>query len=139
MKMRLLFRQSRVLSIFAGTMLFLTATFCWLTIPSRAALDDDPSGSKVVVTRALFGSGLKVQDVTQRVVDLLRTEPNGFSVRTDWLRDDPAPGKPKALAITYDYKGKHYLFVTASKEKVSNEILIENARKSEQPPPTKAL
>ncbi len=47
--------------------------------------------------------------------------------------------KPKALAITYDYKGKHYLFVPASKEKVSNEILIENARKSEQPPPTKAL
>ncbi len=106
---------------------------------SGAALDEDAAGPKIVVTRALFGSGLNTVDVTKRVKELLESEPEGFSARADWLRNDPAPAKPKALAIIYDYRGKHCLFVTAWKEKVTKEILIENAKKSDAPAPAAAL
>lgn len=106
---------------------------------SMAALDDNAAGPKIVVTRALFGSGLNTVDVTKRVAELLDSEPDGFAARADWLRSDPAPAKAKALAITYDYKGRHYLFVTVWKEKLTKELLIENAKKSDTPPPTDAL
>lgn len=102
---------------------------------ARAAIGEDSSTPKIVVTKALFGSGLKVADVTRRVADLLHSEPNGFSARGDWLGDDPVPYKGKALVIAYDYKGKHYMSVTVSTQKVSYQLLIDNAKMSDGPHP----
>jgi hypothetical protein len=104
----------------------------------QAALDDD-SKPKIVITKAVWGSGVKAVDVTKRVAELLHSEANGFSARGEWLKVDPMPYKAKALAIAYDYKGKHYLFVTASTQKVSNELLIENAKVSDAPHPPSDL
>ena len=116
--------------------------FCVLVLAAaifngRAAICDDASAPKIVVTKALFGSGLNVVDVTKRVAELLHSEPDGFSARADWLKSDPLPYKTKALVIAYDYKGRHYLFVTT--QKVSYQLLVEYAQKTDEPHPPSDL
>jgi hypothetical protein len=85
--------------------------------------------AEIVVTAALFGSGTKVADVTERVAGLLLSEPDGFIARSDRLHIDPLPYKAKALAITYEYKGRHCLFVVPAGGRVSSKLLIENAER----------
>jgi hypothetical protein len=65
----------------------------------------------IEIEQALFGSGTHLADVTGRVVELLRTEPKGFTAREDWLHIDPAPRKNKSLLIWYRYKGKERMYV----------------------------
>jgi len=100
---------------------------------------DESQKSQITVTCALFGSGTNGVDVTDRVTELLRTEVDGFSARGDWLKADPLPYKPKALAITYDYKGRHCLFVVASTQKVSLDLLIANANLPKKVAPLRVL
>jgi hypothetical protein len=94
-----------------------------------AALSSNSPKEPIVVTSALFGNRTKVADVTQRVSELLRSEPSGFAARGDWLRADPIPYKIKALVIVYNYKGKHCMFLVPGGEKVSYELLVENAER----------
>jgi hypothetical protein len=82
---------------------------------------------EIVVTCALFGSGKDVVDVTKRVSELLRTEPRGFDATADWLGADPIPRGKKALAITYECKGRHWLFVICSTQTLSYDLLLRNA------------
>jgi hypothetical protein len=83
----------------------------------------------VYVRSAQFGSGTHIADVTDRVAELLKREPGGFWARADWLRVDPLPGKAKSLLIDYDYKGKPFRISIVSPNKISYDLLVENARK----------
>jgi hypothetical protein len=94
-----------------------------------AALHDSSPKVEITVTSALFGNGTKIADVTRRVEELLKTEPDGFAARADWLRADPNPYRSKAFVITYDYKGKHCTFLIPAGEKVSYKRLVENAER----------
>jgi hypothetical protein len=119
------FKKMKTLPILIGA-----AAICLLIAGmAPAALHNDPPKGEIVVTSALFGNGIKVADVTQRVSELLNTEPGGFSARGDWLRADPIPYKIKAFVIAYDYKGKHYMFLIPGGEKVSYKRLVENAER----------
>ena len=108
-------------------------TICFLLTPTASAAISSGSPStatgEILVATALFGSGTKVANVTKRVVELLHSDPDGFSARADWLRADPIPYKSKALVIAYDYKGKHRLFVTPAGERVSYKLLVANAER----------
>jgi len=99
--------------------------------PTAAAAEPAASAPapELVVTSALFGRGIKAADVTKRVAALLLSEPNGFSARPDWLHFDPIPYRVKALAIAYDYKGKHCLFVVPEGERISSKLLEKNAER----------
>jgi len=81
--------------------------------PSASASHPD-SGSLVKDLRvevALFGSGTHLADVTDRVVELLRSKPEGFTAKAEWLRVDPAPGKNKSLMIRYRYHDQERVFL----------------------------
>ncbi|HEX4795961.1 MAG TPA: hypothetical protein VH370_19390 [Humisphaera sp.] len=81
------------------------------TPATRPAADVGGSPDDIQIEIALFGSGTHLADVTDRVVQLLHSEPQGFVARADWLRIDPAPGQSKSLLIRYRYHGKqrHYM------------------------------
>lgn len=99
--------------------------------PAATAINDagGEACSDVVVHSAAFGRGTHVVDVTARVIELLRTEPKGFSARNDWLHADPLPYNKKTLVINYDYQGKPYTLMVHGGSKVSCDLLIENAQK----------
>jgi hypothetical protein len=73
----------------------------------------------VIVEQALFGSGTSLADVTDRVVQLLLSEPQGFTAQSDWLRVDPAPGKNKSLVIRYVYHDAVRMFVVTGYNRAS--------------------
>jgi hypothetical protein len=98
-----------------------------------AAISPAPSKPKIFVTCALFGSGNDVVDVTSRVTELLHSQPGGFAATADWLGADPIPREKKALAITYECKGRHCLFVICSKESLSYDLLVRNAMHGPRP------
>jgi hypothetical protein len=81
----------------------------------------------VTIRSAVFGSGLKVADVTPRVIHLLHNEPAGFFARRDWLHVDPRPYKNKVLLINYEYKGKPFTLLVTD-QKVNYELLEEYAK-----------
>ncbi|HXE51940.1 MAG TPA: hypothetical protein VN541_02950 [Tepidisphaeraceae bacterium] len=78
------------------------------------------------VELALFGSGTHLADVTDRVAQLLRDEPAGFTARADWLHTDPAPGKNKSLLIRYRYHNQERLFLITGGNRASYEALIRD-------------
>jgi hypothetical protein len=84
-----------------------------------------PAGLSVRAAR--FGSGTNVTDVTDRVVELLRTQPQGFTARADWFGVDPRPYKRKAIVILYEYRGSPQVLL-ATEERITFDLLIENAR-----------
>lgn len=92
--------------------------------PARARPDTESRG--IVVRAAWFGTGTGTVNVTARVIELLRSEPQGFSGRADWLRIDPAPYRNKALVIIYDYHGAPHTLI-ATKERITYKLLIDNA------------
>lgn len=81
----------------------------------------------ITVHSARFGTGTNVVDVTDRVVELLRTQPQGFTARADWFGNDPRPYKRKAIVILYDYKGASHIFL-ATDERITADLLIKNAK-----------
>jgi len=78
----------------------------------------------VIIEQAMFGSGTHLADVTDRVVQLLRAEPLGFTAQGDWLHADPAPGKNKSLLIKYVYRDKARLFMVTGANRASYSALI---------------
>jgi len=63
------------------------------------------------VELALFGSGTHLVDVTDRVAELLRDKPDGFTARAEWFHIDPTPGKNKSLMIRYRCRNQERYFV----------------------------
>jgi len=98
--------------------------------PHRASTTQPVSDAGSIVNDvrielALFGSGARLADVTDRVVQLLRSEPNGFTARADWLHIDPVPGKNKSLMIRYRYHDQERLFLITGGNRVNYSALVE--------------
>jgi len=93
-----------------------------ITPVSRGAVRD------IDISYASFGSGTKVADVTDRVIELLRTEAAGFEARANVLGTDPLPYHSKCLIIDYSYQDKRYRFAVANKHHVSYELLLKNTK-----------
>ena len=84
----------------------------------------------LVVVSAEFGTGKKVADVTARVGELLRSQPDdGFATDVKALGADPLPGKKKRLTIHYRYLGADYTFINPVGKQVSRQALVDNALK----------
>lgn len=82
-----------------------------------------------VLVSAEFGTGKRVADVTARVGELLRSKPDGFATDVKTLGADPFPGKKKRLTIHYRYQGVEYTFINPVGKPVSQQTLVDNARK----------
>ena len=106
-----------------------------LATPAPAAIKQSVSPEKrvaeseLVVTTAVWGSGNKVADVTKRVAELLASDAREFFARKSSLQVDPWPYRTKALAILYRYDGRNHLFVVQGGDKVTHQMLVENAKR----------
>ena len=87
----------------------------------------------VRIELALFGSGTHLVDVTDRAVELLRTQPQGFEARADWLKIDPMPGKNKSLLIRYRYHNQERYFMVTGGNRASYSALVEEQTDKEPP------
>lgn len=95
--------------------------------PHRTPAAERTVNGDVIVEQALFGSGTKLVDVTDRVVELLRSEPQGFKAEADWLRVDPVPGKTKSLWIRYVYRDTPRMFMVSLNNRASYQAMIAGA------------
>jgi hypothetical protein len=91
---------------------------------ARVSSDSANTVNDVVIEQALFGSGTRLVDVTPRVLQLLRSEPAGFTPAADWLHADPVPGKNKSLLIRYRLRGKERLFIVTGGNRASYAALV---------------
>jgi hypothetical protein len=94
------------------------------TPTTRPTPDAASAVNDIVIEQALFGSGTRLVDVTPRVIQLLRSEPAGFSPAADWLHADPTPGKNKSLLIRYRFRAKERLFLVTGNNRASYAALI---------------
>jgi hypothetical protein len=85
--------------------------------------------SDVTVVSATFGRGQIVVDVTARVIELLRTQPDGFFPNNKTLEANPATRRKKQLTIQYRYQGANYTFVCGVGQSVNHQTLVGNALK----------
>ncbi len=76
---------------------------------------------------AVYGSGTKFADVTDRVNNLLKKESVQFFAHPNWLGADPTPGWNKELVIIYEFKGCRHIFMAGEGGAVSAEVLIQQA------------
>lgn len=83
---------------------------------------------KLKIISAVYGSGQKFSDVTDRVLDILSRPDYEFYAKPDWLKADPTPGWNKELIITFEYHGARHIFFTGEGGKV-NEVLLLDATK----------
>lgn len=97
------------------------------TRPAAVVPTPDAAMKDVRIELALFGSGTHLADVTDRVVELLRTQPQGFTARADWLKVDPAPGKNKSLLIRYRYHDQERTFMITGGNRAALAELVEDA------------
>jgi hypothetical protein len=88
-----------------------------------------PDSSSITIQSAEFGAKKKIADVTARVVELLHTNTDGFTVNVKTLGCDPFPGRKKHLTIKYEFKDFNFTSTVSSGDDVSYQTLINNARK----------
>lgn len=86
----------------------------------------------LIVISAVYGSGTRYADVTQRVNDLLRDPLAYFWAKPEWLLADPTPGWNKALVVVYELDGRRQIFSTGEGGTVSVGRLLENAERAAQ-------
>lgn len=98
-----------------------------------AAIQSSSVVKDVRIELALFGSGTNLVDVTDRATELLRTQPQGFEARADWLKIDPTPGKNKSLLIRYRYHDQERFFMVTGGNRASYAALVEE-NSDKQPP-----
>jgi hypothetical protein len=121
-----------VLSIGAG--IFLIVGCATANHPSNSAPGPLPPAAGTLPTdhlwviSAVFGSGKKFADVTDRVDTLLHEPSAVFYARAPWLGVDPNPGWNKTLIIVYEFKGRRHIF-TSSGGRVSLEEIIHHPNK----------
>jgi DnaJ-like protein C11, C-terminal len=58
------------------------------------------------ITRALYGAGKRVMDVTGRLIAQIRQGRLGVPVMNETMGGDPARGKVKTLTVWYTYRGQ---------------------------------
>jgi hypothetical protein len=93
--------------------------------PSSAGMND----SDLAIQSAEFGMGGETADVTARLVELLHTQPEGFTVNAQNLGADPLPGKKKRLTIHYDYQGVACVLTIQAGKRMDAQSLVKNALK----------
>lgn len=100
-------------------------------IPAAPKIPTTPWIADVTVVSATFGKGARVADVTARVIELLRTQPDGFGADNKTLGADPLPRRKKQeqLTIQYRYQGADYISINAFGSSVSHQTLVDNALK----------
>lgn len=79
----------------------------------------------VSVVSAVYGSGDKFADVTDRVKTILDEPGAQFYVKPHWLGADPTQGWNKTLVIVYQFEGKRRIFTTGEGGAVSAELLAK--------------
>ena len=85
-----------------------------------------PEKINLGIISAVYGSGAKFADVTDRVQSLLNEPGARFYAKPQWLGADPTPGWNKALVITYhDPSGKRRIFTTGENGEVSSELMVK--------------
>jgi len=83
-----------------------------------------PQSDGVEIVSAVYGSGDRFADVTERTKVLFsRGEP--FYASPQWLREDPTPGWNKAFVIVYTYKGERRIFTVGEDGEVTSEKLTK--------------
>jgi hypothetical protein len=98
-------------------------------IPAAPKAPATPWISDVTVVSATFGRDKKVVDVTARVIELLRTQPDGFHPNNKTLEANPPTRMKKQLTIQYRYQGADYTFVCGVGQLVSHQTFVNNALK----------
>jgi len=93
--------------------------------PDGKPMPPQPKASLSVVS-AVYGSGDKFSDVTDRVKQILDEPGAHFTARPHWLGADPTVGWNKALVIVYQVQGKRLIFSTGEGGEVSAETLMKN-------------
>ncbi len=88
-----------------------------------------PDSSSITIQSAEFGAKKKMADVTARVIELLHTNSDGFTVNTNTLGCDPFPRRKKHLTIKYEFKDFNFTSTNSIGDDVSYQTLINNARK----------
>jgi hypothetical protein len=88
-----------------------------------------PDSSSITIQSAKFGAKKKIADVTARVIELLHTNADGFTVNMKTLGNGPFPGGKKHLTIQYEFKGFNFTSTNSIGDDVSYQTLINNARK----------
>jgi hypothetical protein len=77
-----------------------------------------PDTGPITIISAVYGSGDRFSDVTERTQVLLsRGEP--FYASPQWLREDPTPGWNKAFVILYTYKDERRIFTVGENGEVT--------------------
>ena len=109
------------------------------TIPTtRPASASSGMVYDVRIELALFGSGTHLADVTDRVIELLRSEPQaisantaitpnmvmGFTATAANLHIDPTPGKNKSLLIRYRWHDHERLFMVTGGQRASYAAMV---------------
>jgi hypothetical protein len=100
-------------------------------IPASPKAPATPWISDVTVVSATFGKGKHFVDVTARVIELLRTQPDGFAANNQTLGADPLPRRKKQeqLTIQYRYHGADYTLINQFGQPVSHQTFVDNALK----------
>jgi hypothetical protein len=93
--------------------------------PQNEGLDN----TGITVQSAEFGTQRKIVEVTARVIGLLHTNSDGFTVNAKTLGCDPFPGRKKHLTIKYEFKDFNFTSTVSSGDDVSYKTLTNNARK----------
>lgn len=82
----------------------------------------------LTIQSAEFVSGKNTLDVTDRIKDLLRDQPDGFKPDAKTLGIDPPAAKRKHLNVRYSYEGTNYSFNFPIGKKLSIQNLIDRTR-----------
>jgi hypothetical protein len=85
--------------------------------------------SDVTVVSATYGAGEHFVDVTARVIELLRTQPDGLVVESKTLEANPPTRLKKHLTIHYRFHGADYTFVCGVGQPVNHQTFVDNTLK----------
>lgn len=89
--------------------------------------ESKPDEPDITVMSAKFGAGKNEADVTMRVAELLRDQPEGFVVNAQSLGVDPLPGKKKRLVVKYDFQGDFRTLIIPSGKRLSRQRLVHDS------------
>ncbi len=74
----------------------------------RTAAQRDRDRGDLMITRALYGAGKKVHDITAPLNAEIHDGHLRIQVRNDTMGGDPAKNKPKTLSIWYTFRGREF-------------------------------
>ena len=95
----------------------------------HAPKPDTAQAPDFLIVSAVYGSGEHFSDVTDRVIELLRTPNAEFNAKPAALHKDPVPGWNKELVIIYKTGDQRHIFKTGEGGKVTLATLLDEAKK----------